>query len=359
MTENGIARDLFGVLPDGTPVYRYALRNRRGMEVAILTFGGIVQSIHVPDRDGRMANVVLGFAGLESYVASTLFIGPIVGRYANRIAEGRFTLDGKTYELVRNSGPNALHGGLRGFDKRLWRARVVSDARSVGVALSYTSADGEEGYPGTLATEVTYSLSDDNALRIDYLARTDKATVVNLTSHSYFNLGGEGSGSALDHELTLYASAYTPVDARMIPTGEIVPVQGTVMDFTTPRRIGERIRIADPQLVHGRGYDHNWVLDKPAPGALTLAARLRDPQSGRVMEVHTTEPGIQFYAGTGLDGSLVGASGRMYRQSDGVALETQHFPDSPNKPEFPSTVLRPGETFSSTTIYAFSTDRAG
>lgn len=359
MMESNVTKDRFGVLPDGAPVDRYTLRNRRGMEIAILTFGGIVQSIQVPDRAGRMANVVLGFSELESYVASTLFIGPIVGRYANRIAAGRFTLDGTCYELVRNSGPNALHGGLRGFDKRLWQARVVSHSRSVGVALSYTSADGEEGYPGTLVTEVTYSLSDENALRIDYLARTDKATVVNLTNHSYFNLGGEGSGSALDHELTLYASAYTPVDAWMIPTGEIVPVQGTVMDFTTPRRVGERIRIADPQLVHGRGYDHNWVLDKPAPGALTLAARLRDPESGRVMEVHTTEPGIQFYAGTCFDGALVGAGGRMYRQSDGLALETQHFPDSPNKPGFPTTVLRPGEIFSSTTIYAFSVDRTG
>lgn len=352
-----IEKTTFGSLPDGTAVELYTLENDGGMSVAILTYGGIVQAVNVPDRTGAVANVALGFGKLADYVEKNPYFGTITGRYANRIAGGRFTLDGTTYELAKNNGPNALHGGLAGFDKKLWQAREINGADRVGVELTYTSPDGEEGYPGTLDTKVTYTLTDDNQLRIAYEATTDKKTVVNLTNHTYFNLAGEGRGSILDHELMLNASAYTPVDGTLIPTGEIAKVQGTPMDFKAPTRIGERIRDGEEQLVYGRGYDHNWVLDKTQPGALTLAARVREPTTGRVMEVHTTEPGIQFYAGNFLDGTLVGTGGRMYRQGDGFCLETQHYPDSPNHPEFPSTVLEPGQVYETTTVYAFSTDK--
>ncbi len=349
----GIERSDFGALPDGTAIVRYRLGNGRGMAVAILTYGGIVQSIEVPDRDGAIANVVLGFATLEDYLAKGAYFGTITGRYANRIAGARFTLDGETHCLAANSGRHALHGGPHGFSSRVWQATEQPRADGASVTLGYVSPDGEEGYPGRLATEVTYALTDDNTLRIDYRATTDKPTVVNLTNHSFFNLAGEGTGSVLDHELMLRASTFTPVDEELIPTGEIAPVAGTALDFTQPRPVGARIRSGEEQLVRGRGYDHNFVLDKPAPGALGLAARLRDPFSGRMLEVSTTEPAVQLYSGNFLDGSAVGIGGRAYRQSDALCLETQHFPDSPNRPDFPSTVLRPGGQFSSTTLFAF------
>jgi aldose 1-epimerase len=330
------------------------------MDVTIMTYGGIVQAIRVPDRDGNVANVALGFADLDAYVAGNPYFGTITGRYANRIARGTFVLDGERYRLALNNGENHLHGGLVGFDKVVWDAEALPDgADGPALRLTYTSPDGEEGYPGTLDVAVTYTLTDDNELRVDYLATTDAPTVVNLTNHSYFNLEGEGTGTIYDHELMLNASAYTPVDATLIPTGEIAPVAGTPFDFTEATAIGERIRDGgNEQIVIGRGYDHNWVLDRadPEDGELVLAARLSEPDSGRVLEIETTEPGIQFYSGNFLDGTLIGTSGRAYRQGDGLALETQHYPDSPNQPDFPSTELRPGEEYRSTTVYRFTTD---
>lgn len=349
----GVDTRAFGRLADGTPIDLYILSNESGASVGILTYGGIVQAINMPDRDGSLANVALGFATLDGYLGNSAYIGAIIGRYANRIAGARFLLDGVPCVLAANEGANALHGGIQGFDKRVWQA---SEASGAHVSLAYTSPDGEEGYPGTLATRVTYTLTSGNALRIDYEATSDRPTVINLTNHSYFNLAGEGAGSILDHELMLNAACYMPVDAALIPTGEIAEVRGGAMDFTAPTPIGARIRNGGERLARTRGYDHNWVLDKPAPGALSLAARLRDPASGRVLEVQTTEPGIQFYSGNSLDGSLVGAGGQAYRQSDGLCLETQHHPDSPNRPDFPSTALRPGDVWRSTTVYAFSTD---
>jgi aldose 1-epimerase len=347
----------YGQTPDGTRVDQYVLINARRMEVGIITYGGIITSITVPDRDGTLDNVVLGFSRLDDYLTKNPFFGAITGRYANRIAKARFALDGKEYALAATSGPNALHGGRRGFDKRVWTATPVATANGVALELTYVSPDGEEGYPGTLDVAVVYTLTDANELRIDYVATTDKPTVVNLTSHSYFNLAGNGSGSALDHLLTINADRFTPVDETLIPTGELAAVAGTPFDFRAPRRIGERIRDGHPQLVYGRGYDHNWVLNTSPARSPVLAARLHDPETGRAMELSTTEPGVQFYAGNGLDGTLLGSSRRTYRQSDGLCLETQHFPDSPNKLAFPSTVLRPGDTYRTTTVHRFLTDR--
>ena len=355
----GITSEPFGEV-DGAAVELYTLTNANGMDVAITTYGGIVQAIRVPDRDGNFANVALGFASLDDYVAGSPYFGAITGRYANRIARGTFEVAGERYRVALNNGENHLHGGLVGFDKVIWEAAQVPDAEDgVALQLHYTSPDGEEGYPGTLYVEVTYTLTDDNELRVDYRATTDAPTIVNLTNHSYFNLEGEGTGSIYDHELTLNASSYTPVDETLIPTGEIAPVAGTPFDFTQPTAIGERIRDgSSEQIVIGHGYDHNWVLDRDDPegGELIEAATLTDPDSGRVLEVSTTEPGIQFYSGNFLDGTLIGTGGRVYRQGDGLALETQHYPDSPNQPDFPSTELAPGEEFTSTTVYAFSTD---
>jgi aldose 1-epimerase len=352
-----VKRERFGTMPDGTVVHRYTLTNARGMEVKLITYGGAIQSLRVPDRHGRKANVTLGFSDLEGYLnPANPYFGCITGRYANRIARGRFVLDGVVHDdLAINNPPNHLHGGNVGFDKVVWDAEVVRGKGFVGVRFHYLSPDGDENYPGALNTFVTYTLNNRNALRMRYEATTDAPTIVNLTNHAYWNLAGEGSGDINGHKLLLKASRYTPVDPTLIPTGAIDRVAGTPMDFTSSTRIGKRIRDDFEQLVIGRGYDHNWVLDRRGSG-LELAARLEDPGSGRVLEVLTEEPGIQFYSGNFLDGTLYGTSGRAYRQGDGLALETQHYPDSPNHPNFPSTVLRPGEKYDTTTVYRFSTD---
>jgi aldose 1-epimerase len=353
-TRPSITKDLFGTLEDGTRIWRFTLTNERGVRVKIITYGGIIQTIEVPDRSGRLGNVALGFATLDEYVTGNgPFFGAIIGRYGNRIAGGTFTLDGETFQLPRNDGPNSLHGGTNGFDKRVWTPTPGRAGDEVSLRLDRVSPDGEEGYPGTLKTTVTYTLTSENAIRIDYHATTDEATVVNLTNHSYFNLAGEGSGTVYDQTLEINADRYTPVDDTLIPTGELAPLRGTPLDFGRPTPIGDRIRDDHQQLLFGQGYDHNYVLNREGSG-LELAARVRDAGTGRVLSVLTEEPGLQFYSGNFLDGTLVGTSGRVYRQSDGIALETQHFPDSPNQPGFPSTVLRPGETYETTTVYQFS-----
>jgi len=343
----------YGVTEDGREVDIYHLTNDAGMRVSILTFGGIIGTLEVPDRAGRLANVVLGLASLDSYARVSPHFGAVVGRFANRIAGGRFAIDGTTYQLEINNGPNALHGGQKGFDKVVWQA---SFGAGESLMLLYLSRDGEEGYPGNLAVQVTYSLGVTNELRIDYEARTDKPTIVNLTNHSYFNLAGEGSGDVLDHVVSIDADLFTPTDATQIPTGEIRPVRGTPFDFTAPRAVGERIRFADEQLTLARGYDHNWVLRRTAGGGLLKAARAFEPKSGRILDVLTDRPGLQFYTGNSLNGALVGPGGSVYRQSDGLCFETQAFPDSPNQPAFPSSVLRPGQIFRSSTVFRFSTD---
>ena len=344
----------YGTTTDGNAVEEYTLRNAAGMAIKLITIGGIVTSISVPDRKGDIANVALGFDRLQKYEAEHPYFGAITGRYANRIAGGTFSLDGVTYELFKQDGRSALHGGEVGYDKRIWAAREIEN----GVELAYLSRHGEEGYPGNLDVTVRYSLDEDSVLRIDYSAETDAPTVLNLTNHSYFNLMGEGEGAIDDHILTLNAESYTPTDANQIPTGEIASVAGTPFDFRSPKAIGPGQRSADPQILMAMGYDHNFVLNRDglSDGELGFAARVYEPRGGRIMEVWTTEPGVQFYAGNMLDTTLVGASGRLYRQSDGLCLETQHFPNSPNQADFPSTVLRPGERFASTTEYRFLTD---
>lgn len=346
-------RELFGRLADGTKVHRWSLANG-GTRLKVLSYGGIVQSLEIPDRHGRYTNVSLGYDSIEEYVAGTTFFGALIGRYGNRVARGRFTLDGKTHQLSVNDGENSLHGGAKGFHTRVWDVEPFTDATGVGLVLRYVSVDGEMGYPGTLRVKVTYTLTARGDWRIDYAATTDKATVVNLTNHTYYNLAGEGSGDVYGHELSLAARRFTPTDAGLIPTGELAKVAGTPFDFRRAKTVGRDIRAAHPQLVTAKGYDHNWVLDKGITRAPEHFATLRDADSGRTMKVATTEPGVQFYSGNFLDGTLTGPSGRTYRQGDGLCLETQHFPDSPNQPSFPSTVLRPGETYRSSTVHGFS-----
>jgi aldose 1-epimerase len=351
-----ISREVFGSVK-GQTVYRYTLTNGR-FRVRILTYGGILQTIEVPDRHGRLTNVTLGFRTLDDYVTTgnSPYFGALIGRYGNRIAEGSFVLDGQVYDdLAINNPPNHLHGGLVGFDKRVWSASAVRGRDTVGLRLSYTSQNGEEGYPGTLRTTVTYTITRNRGIWIDYRATTDRATIVNLTNHAYWNLGGEGTGTIDNHLLQINAARYTPVDSTLIPTGAIDRVAGTPMDFTRPTPIGARNRSNFQQIVFGRGYDHNWVLNRrdDTYKHLQFAARATDPRSGRQLTIYTTEPGLQFYGGNFLDGTLYGTSGRAYRQGDGFALETQHYPDSPNHANFPSTVLRPGQLYHTTTVYQF------
>lgn len=352
-TEVSSARNLetsdFGSV-DGQAVTLFTLTNDSGAEVSITGYGGIVVSLKVPDRDGNLGDVVLGFDDLESYIADTPYFGAITGRYANRIANGQFEIDGTAYELPVNNGPNSLHGGIKGFDKVVWAGTPTESGD--GVAFSYVSADGEEGYPGQLESTVTYTWTDDNELKIDYEATTDKPTVINLTNHSYFNLKDGGASSILDHEMMISASQYTPVDETSIPTGEVAGLEGTPLDFRESTPIGARIGDENEQLQFGAGYDHNYVIQRDAPG-LVLAATVHDPVTGRTMDVLTEEPGVQFYSGNFLDGHHVGKGGVPYGHRSGLCLETQHYPDSPNHPDFPSTVLRPGETYATTTVYKF------
>ncbi len=351
-----VAAQTFGRLPDGRESRLFALRHASGFQADISDYGGTLVRLLAPDRAGRFADVVLGFDSVARYPAESPYFGALIGRVGNRIAAGKFTLDGRTHSLVTNNTPDGipchLHGGNVGFDKVLWSAEPITRAGQPALRLRYTSADGEEGYPGNLAVEVTYALTADPGLRIDYTATTDRATPVNLTNHSYFNLAGAGLGDVLAHEVTLRASRYTPVRPGLIPTGELAPVAGTPFDFLQPRTIGERIAQPHEQLRLGSGYDHNWVLDS-ADGSLALAATVREPASGRVLEVLTTEPGLQFYTGNFLTGKLTGKSGATYARRGGLCLETQHFPDSVNQPAFPATILHPGQTYRSTTLYRF------
>jgi len=345
-----VERSHFGSLPDGRAIDVITLRNRHGTTLRAITWGGIITSLMTRDRAGSFGDIVLGFDTLEAYRGDSSYFGAIIGRYGNRIANGRFTLDGVDYELARNNGANHLHGGLRGFDKVVWSARTVERDDAAGVELYYVSAEGEEGYPGQLDATVTYTLDDRDALTVDYLATTSAATVVNLTQHSYFNLGRPGT-DVLGHELTIDAGAMIPVNADLIPTGKIAPVAETVFDFRVTTPIGARIETPDPQLIVAGGYDHTFVLDGGA--GVTRAAFAREPVSGRTMEVATTEPGVQLYSGNFLTGTTRGKSGIVYPKRGGFCLETQHFPDSPNQPRFPSTVLRPGERYQSRTVFRF------
>ena len=348
-----VTRGTFGTLPDGTSVELFTLTNASGAEVRITNYGGIVTAIKVPDRNGKLDDVVLGYDALDGYIKNPTYFGAVIGRYANRIGKAQFKLEGKTYKLAANNDVNTLHGGIKGFDKAVWRADPFEKPGSVGVVLTYTSVDGEEGYPGTLAARVTYTFNDANELIADYTATTDKPTVLNLTNHSYFNLGGEGSGDVLGHQLTLSADRFTPADATLIPTGELASVAGTPFDFRTSTPIGARIDADDPQLKLGLGYDHNFVINRQN-NDLVPAARVKEPKTGRILEVRTTEPGVQLYTANHLDGSVIGKAGHAYGKRNAFCLETQHYPDSPNKPSFPTTTLRPGETFHSQTVYAFS-----
>jgi aldose 1-epimerase len=344
----------FGATKDGTAITLYKLTNAKGMVAEIINYGGAVTSLLVPDRNGKVADVVLGFDSLEGYLGTQPYMGALIGRYGNRIAKGRFSIGAENYTLATNNGENSLHGGARGFDKAVWSAASFSQKGARGVELKYLSRDGEEGYPGNLETIVRYTLTDDNELRIDYTATTDKPTVVNLTNHSYFNLAGQGGGDILGHEVVIHADRFTPVDAGLIPTGELRQVKGTPFDFTVPTAIGARINADDEQIKRGGGYDHNFVLNGRGR-AMRIAAEVVEPKSGRAMQVLTTEPGLQFYTGNFLDGTLRGKGGKVYNQRYGFCMETQHFPDSPNKHAFPSTVLKPGERYTSETIYRFTT----
>lgn len=346
-----LGRRPFGKMPDGTLVEAFTLKNAHGLEARIISYGAIVQSLLVPDGKGGTVDVVLGFDTLDEYVKGNPYFGAVVGRYANRIAKGRFTLDGKEYTLATNNGPNALHGGLRGFDKVVWTATPRTTPDGDALELRYVSKDGEEGYPGTLTTTVTYVLTKGDALKIEYRATTDKATIVNLSNHSYFNLKGAGNGDILGHEIEIHAKRFTPVDATLIPTGDLAAVAGTPFDFTKPHPIGERIAAKDEQIARGGGYDHNFVLD--AGGKMAPAARIKDPASGRTLEIHSDQPGIQFYTGNFLT-DMVGKGGKHYGYRQGFCLESQRFPDTPNRPAFPSARLDPGKEYRQTTVWLLS-----
>jgi len=349
----GITRQTWGKTGAGEAVDLYTLTNGKGASVQIATLGGTVVSLKVPDKAGTLGDVVLGFDSLDGYLGAHPFFGVLVGRYGNRIGNAQFTLDGKTYTLAKNNGVNTLHGGRKGFDKYVWKAREVPSPDGLAIELTHVSPDGDEGYPGTLSVTVRYTWTESMGLRIDYAATTDKPTVLNLTNHSYFNLSAGASPTIHDHTLHLFADTFTPVDKGLIPTGELRNVAGTPFDFRKPRRIGEFIDATDEQVVFGGGYDHNFVFRQP-PGTMRLGARVVDPASGRVLELTTTEPGVQFYTGNFLDGSVKGRGGKAYVKRSGFCLETQHYPDSPNKPAFPSVVLRPGESYKTTTQYTFS-----
>jgi aldose 1-epimerase len=352
-----VRKSAFRKTRNGQAVDLYTVANAQGVEVRAMTYGGIILSLRVPDRNGRLGDVVLGYDTLDGYLAVNPYFGAIIGRYGNRIAKARFELDGVAYTLAVNNGPNHLHGGLKGFDKVVWQAESFKNKGEAGVVFRYTSRNGEESYPGNLAVKVTYTLNDQNELVFDYQATTDKATPVNLTQHTYFNLAGEGNGDILGHVLMLNADRFTPVDATVIPTGEIRSVKKTPLDFTRPTAIGARIEQKDEQLNFGQGYDHNFVINRKGSD-LVLAARVDEPTTGRTMEVYTTEPGVQFYSGNHLDGSISGKSGHIYKRRSGFCLETQHFPDSPNQPGFPSTILRPGAVYQSRTIYKFAVQKS-
>ena len=347
-----MTRAPFGKTADGEAVEAFTLKNTNGIEVTAITYGGIITSLKVPDRNGAIGDIVLGFDAIDGYLKGHPFFGAIIGRYGNRIAKGRFSIDKQTYTLATNNGPNHLHGGVRGFDKYVWQAEILNEN---SLRFSRVSPDGEEGYPGTLQVQVIYSLTNYNEFIVDYSASTDQPTHVNLTQHSYFNLAGAGA-DVLGHELMIDADRYTPVSSELIPTGELAPVEGTPFDFRKPTAIGARINAPHPQIKNGQGYDHNWVLNREGPG-LELAARVLEPSSGRTMEVATTEPGMQFYAGNFLDGTIVGKGGSKYGRRSGFCLETQHYPDSPNQPDFPSTLLRPGSTYSSRTVFKFGVSK--
>ncbi|WAH56328.1 galactose mutarotase [Pseudomonas silvicola] len=351
-------RSSFGSLPDGTAIEKYTLRNSHGMQATIITYGGILQSLLVPDKHGKAADVVLGFDDLKGYQANpTVYFGATIGRYGNRLAEGRFSLDGKSFQVPTNDGPNSLHGGTQGFDKHVWKAQPAKTGDSVGVTLTYVSADGEMGFPGTLNTQVTYSLNDKNELRIDYHATTDKPTVLNLTNHSYFNLAGAGDGDILKQVATVHGAHYTPVTAKLIPTGELAPVAGTPMDFLKPTAFGAHIKDDHPQLKFAEpkqgGFDFNWVLDTQGD-VKKLATEVTDPSSGRVLQFYTTEPGVQLYTANFLDGSIHGKGGKVYPHWGAFTLEAQHYPDSPNQAAFPTTRLDPGKAYTQTTVFKFS-----
>jgi aldose 1-epimerase len=344
-----VTREEYGKLPDGRIADLYTLTNKNGLVMKVTNYGGTVTSLSTPDKNGKLADIVLGCDSLPGYLKATAYFGAIVGRYGNRIANGAFVLDGKTYNLAKNNGPNTLHGGLTGFDKMIWEATEINDTSGVGLKLHYLSKDGEEGYPGNLDVIVTYMLTNTDEFRIEYLATTDKATPLNLTHHSYFNLAGAGSGDILNHQVMIDAQKYAVVDSTFIPTGELRNVKDTPLDFTRPQLIGSRIKDLGGNPV---GYDHNYVLNSGGK-KLALAAKVMDPTSGRVLEVFTDQPGVQFYTGNFLDGSIIGKGGKVYNQYSGFCLETQKFPDSPNQPTFPNCILKPGETYKSTTIYKF------
>jgi aldose 1-epimerase len=354
-----VSRAPFGSLPGGDPVEAITLANKRGMKVTVITYGAAIQSLIVPDRRGRMADVTLGYPSLQGYLTKSEYFGATVGRVANRIALGRFTLDGKTYQTPVNNGPNALHGGTKGFDKVNWRVLSANGGPTAIVTLQYVSPHMDQGYPGQLTTTATYSLDERNTLSVEFRATTDRPTVVNLSNHAYWNLAGEGSPEgAMGHLLTIPADHYTPTDPNAIPTGEFRPVQGTVFDFRRPTAVGARVRdSSDRQIVYGKGYDHNWVVARSLSATPRLLARVEEPKSGRVMEIMSNQPGIQFYSGNFLDATVIGKAGQLYREGDALVLEPQMFPDTPNRPEFGSVRLNPGQTYRNIIQYRFSTSR--